>query len=72
MAPAPAPLIVVDVWCDMVTKTDRVRRDAFTRDIWRRLAAVLQTRVVPTLGNGGTFAIRLAVVVAREGAHETH
>jgi hypothetical protein len=32
----PAPRIVVDVWCDMVAKMDRVRLDAFTRDIWRR------------------------------------
>jgi len=33
---SPAPRIVVAVWCDMMATMDRVRLDAFPREIWRR------------------------------------
>jgi len=34
--PSPAPAVVVECWCGMVERMDRVRLDKFTREIWRK------------------------------------
>jgi hypothetical protein len=34
--PSPAPPVVVECWCGMVERMDRLALDRFTRDIWRR------------------------------------
>ena len=36
MTPSPAPLVVVDCWCGMVERMNRLTLDRFTRDIWQR------------------------------------
>ena len=36
---SPAPLVVVECWCLMVARMDRVRFDRFTRETWRKFDA---------------------------------
>jgi hypothetical protein len=33
---SPAPPVVVECWCGMVQRMNRLTLDRFTRDIWRR------------------------------------
>jgi hypothetical protein len=35
-SPSPPPPVVVECWCAMVERTNRVRLDKFTREIWRK------------------------------------